>query len=427
MFVCREEARTQPPIKAHNIIILVLPSHAPIEKVGLNGREKDGISMTAIVLSMPLESHSIPMLPNPVRPDFVTGQSDQELLPPIVDAMNVADSYGLNGEVLTNFRERGTVSIYKSIDTGLYAQTVELCKEYQLQGFSQDRPPNTFLLLNGLWARNIKSSSVRGYLTEPATRYYALGPDLQLPISHWRLREIWTGGGLVMLSPTFVLRSPDKVAAIMANIQETPGWAAYVHPSTIMWCEESWNNTVRCPDRNKAYTTLTSALFDGELGELRACAGGLAVSSAPPQLQMRNDCARWLEWLTKVTQCDEWKELVGLCKQVVAGKGGSAASGCRSPAAGKDTSGEPLSLHIIEEQGLRDMARMRLRPHIVPYRRYIYIGELSLNVDRRNRAQEKGVSFVDLFLRLTIQIELVSADDFVAILAGVSYDGTRSC
>jgi hypothetical protein len=44
-----------------------------------------------------------------------------------------------------------------------------------------------------------------------------------------------------------------------------------------------------------------------------------------------------------------------------------------------------LDLVDIETKQIEDLTHLRMRPHCVPYRRFIYIGDVSLGIEKRNR------------------------------------------
>jgi len=81
-----------------------------------------------------------------------------------------------------------------------------------------------------------------------------------------------------------------------------------------------------------------------------------------------------------------------------------------------------LDLVDIETSQIEDLTAMRMRPDLLPYRRYIYIGEVSLDQRLCGHLGSAVSSFASRFGSSlhTIQIEFIAADRFEAIFSGVS-------
>jgi hypothetical protein len=122
-----------------------------------------------------------------------------------------------------------------------------------------------------------------------------------------------------------------------------------------------------------------------------------------------------------VFACEEWQPLLQLCREARVfqannnNKRKTTTGGGHTPASGNNTPNAngaaappppPLDLYSVELDTINDLIGMRSRPHIVPYRRYIYIGSLS-NRSEAMRVGDRSIEFVD-------------PDDFVALLSGVS-------
>lgn len=412
MFICYDDVDSEGPFTSHKFVALVDPKEAHLDTVGLNGQNIETMSVVAIVLSIPVDGKPVPMLPNPVHPDFVSGDAPE--MPPNAPPkpMIVAESYGFDS-TMANSMSGGGVAIYPSHKTKLWTDVRDQFMKYGLEPPPQGTPPATYVVLNSRWAEATASTSVTPCLSR-RTQIYGYGPDLHLPAPQWRMKEMWKTGGLVTFSPTLILRSPDRFVEIMDIIRETPGWAAYIVPTTILWAQDSWGRSARCPDSAKAFSTLSSALFmDDDLHQMAGSGGGLAVTYCPPQLPQRNACTKWLDWLRAVYECTEYEPLVELCKQARAAQletrrgsipgsrtplpGGNSTPvpGARSPK--MDAPLPPLDLIDVEKNGIRDLMAMRQRPHIVPYRRYIYIGPVSnANVKKES----------DKFVSVTVMILL---------------------
>ena len=131
----------------------------------------------------------------------------------------------------------------------------------------------------------------------------------------------------------------------------------------------------------KAFEALSKSLFLDEnllrlSGSYAPAGGGLAVSCAPPNIHDFDGCHRWMDWLRKVADERSYDNLTGLCFGV-------------QPRDFTRPMGEskPLELDLvdIEQSQLDDLVAMRMRPHLLPYRRYLYIGEVSLDSKSKSK------------------------------------------
>jgi hypothetical protein len=139
----------------------------------------------------------------------------------------------------------------------------------------------------------------------------------------------------------------------------------------------------RCPNPTLAYQTFTQSLFfDQNLlnlsGSAAGAGGGLAVSTCPPLMSHSDRCARWLDWLQQSSTATDYQNLVDLCHDYVR---------ARSSGTGKMVADNDMDLELvdIEKKQLEDLTNMRNSPHLLPYRRYIFIGEVSLPRDKKER------------------------------------------
>jgi hypothetical protein len=87
-------------------------------------------------------------------------------------------------------------------------------------------------------------------------------------------------------------------------------------------------------------------------------------------------CARWLDWFQQVSTSTDYHTLVKLCHDFVVSRGGGKAV---------EMDGMDLELVDIEKKQIEDLTNMRKSPHLLPYRRYIYIGEVSLQKEKKER------------------------------------------
>lgn len=356
-------------VTSHHLLLIMSLKDANFSaderaRLGLGTSE----GLIAIIISAPLVGRPIPQLPNPVQPDFVTGERalDSPDPPPISGARTVAESYGFNQVAERNLSGKTVIILPKDASmTSVYAQVVNQCVKSGVHAPPKNGEPKVLVIFNGYWLAVAQSGTLQRSLDRPV-RFYAMGPDLQSPISSWTCKPIWETGGLVTFSPTFILRQPTKFQEIMEMIRETPNWAAYITPSSILWFEQSWKIPNRCPDPSKSFAALVAELyFDDHVRQMARSGGGLAVSTVPPQLQRRERCADWLNWLRCVWQCEEWADLVKRCEEYQQRYLQSRVD--------KD-----MVLVDVERLGLEDLAGMRIRPHLVPYRRYLYVGQVSL-------------------------------------------------
>jgi hypothetical protein len=137
----------------------------------------------------------------------------------------------------------------------------------------------------------------------------------------------------------------------------------------------------RCPNTTQSYQTFTQSLFLDEhllhlSGSAAGAGGGLAISTCPPPMSRTERCARWLDWLQQVSTSTDYHTLVKLCHDFVVSRGGDKAV---------EMDEMDLELVDIEKKQIEDLTNMRKSPHLLPYRRYIYIGEVSLQKEKKER------------------------------------------
>jgi hypothetical protein len=85
-----------------------------------------------------------------------------------------------------------------------------------------------------------------------------------------------------------------------------------------------------------------------------------------------------LDWLQQSSTATDYQNLVDLCHDYVR---------ARSSGTGKMVADNDMDLELvdIEKKQLEDLTNMRNSPHLLPYRRYIFIGEVSLPRDKKER------------------------------------------
>lgn len=129
-----------------------------------------------------------------------------------------------------------------------------------------------------------------------------------------------------------------------------------------------------------------------------------------------------MEWLARVADETEYQALANLCLEY------NNPTRAKTGGMNMDIDIEipELDLIDIETKQMEDLTAMRMRPHLLPYRRYIHIGEVSFSADKKSKLSA-GVSLwtvtVLLGLRLTQQIECIDPESFAAVLSGVSVTG----
>jgi hypothetical protein len=85
-----------------------------------------------------------------------------------------------------------------------------------------------------------------------------------------------------------------------------------------------------------------------------------------------------MEWLQQVSTTTDYQNLVNLCHDYVRSRGGSVDKMVELYDA-------DLELVDIEKKQIEDLTNMRKSPHLLPYRRYIYIGEVSVQKEKKDR------------------------------------------
>lgn len=353
------------PVTSHNILMM---ARAEDSRVGvdadLNGWKLDQLSYVAFVVKVPLvPNEKVADLPNPVRPFAAKETSPLPAAPKRLD--NVAASFGFDEETASQLGSENTLCLLPAqlSPTVMYNELVNTATRCNVKPNSD--VPETILVLNGSFSFATSTGVFRRTLAKK-TRYMSIGADLNSLISRWQLRHIWKTGGLVTFSPTFFLFQHDRLGEIMKVIRSAPNWAAYIAPTTLLYVDEAIQQK-KSLDPAAAFAALTQALFLDDnhrrtAGEMSSEASGIVVSAAPPMLALREPCMQWVDWLGKVFQCTDHAMLLKLCRQW-ARTWGFAESG--------------LAIEQVEKISMSDCIKMRNLPHIVPYRRYIYVGSVN--------------------------------------------------
>jgi hypothetical protein len=259
----------------------------------------------------------------------------------------------------------------------LYNEIVDIAKSC---GVKPERDyPKTLIVLNGAFSATTTTGLFKRTVTK-RTRFLSIGSDLSSLISRWQLRPIWETGGLVTFSPTFFLLQHERLAEIMKVIRSAPNWAAYIAPTTLLYVDEMIPK--KSLDPVGAFAALTQALFldDNQrriAGEMSTETGGIVVSAAPPMLALRQPCEQWVDWLGKVFTCTDHAALLSLCRQW--------ARTWSLPE-------KELEIEQAEKVSMDDFIKMRNLPHIVPYRRCIYVG--SINDEQSREAFANGIDAI---------------------------------
>lgn len=385
LYVCFTEAADEGRITSHYALVLSDARNLNLANIGLGDWSGEAIGMAMVLISMPLTSDPPPPLPNPVRPDFDESDAKPELSS--AGSTAVLDTYGLTKDFLLDLEGRSTL-MYPSPEGSIDFLKATLRSAFKQIGVSpppQDAAPEVVIIFTSKLAKAVRSMSVCEALPR-RTRFYAVGPTMSLLPSQWTLRPIWQTGGLVTFSPTSILRSPEKFGDIMKTIRASPSWAAYVLPAVIEWANLSWSQPNRCPDPTRAFETLCRALYlDQHLlqfsGSAALSGGRLAVSCAPPSLHLTSACGAWMDWLHRASSQQDFQSLVDICSGVRPESFENRALDAVLADSKPDLKQPslPLDLVDVEASQLRDLTAMRMQPHLLPYRRYIYVGEVSLD------------------------------------------------
>lgn len=240
VLACFTELVTETHISVHYALVVARADTIRPDKEIANGANVSTGKLVFAVYEMPLDSRPPPMLPNPVRP-FALLSHTSNTPPTSPRPVSIMESYGLADDSPIPLRDR-SVLIYPGrdgpLDT-LYAAVTTFCTEHGLRGAGDGRPAEVALFNSGKMSRVVRSTSIRQNLARRA-RFVGFGPKLDLYPNQWRATEVWQRGGLVTFSPTFILRSPERFAAITKIIRAADTWAAYVVPEVLKWCDDSW-------------------------------------------------------------------------------------------------------------------------------------------------------------------------------------------
>lgn len=198
------------------------------------------IGIALLVMALPLDSYPPPMLPNPVRPDL---HIEEDKMKPntFSNPMHLFASYGLTPESFRSLHHTRAVK-YPGLQGHYDVMHYWIEHEFSVNDvipYDEQHAPENVWFMNNKFTRAVKSSTLDKTVNR-RTRYFSAGPALHLLPSQWKLREIWTTGGLFTFSPTFVLRHPEKVAEIMSMVRIAPNWAAYIIPQVVKWANASW-------------------------------------------------------------------------------------------------------------------------------------------------------------------------------------------
>ena len=368
-------------VQAHYAIVIASPSVIEVGDIGRGEWNMGNVSVALYVLELPFTSVDPPAMPNPIRPFQLLQEPDEEPMSESrwaqsMGSVDLVESYSISAD---NFKSWSGKSIirYPGSDAhrvdNLASALNEEFKRYDVQALKGGSVPDTFMAMNWRLDKTVRSSYLRMSLPRK-TSIYAVGPSLSLYPQQYGLRRIWEKGALVTFSPTFILRSPEKFTEVMKMIRVAKTWDAYVIPSIIQWFQSSVGEMTRCPDPTAAFEAFTKTLFTDEhlldlSGESAASGGGLSVSCAPPSIHHQDACVKWMEWLRKVAGQKDIQDLANLCE-------GISSNTFIIPEQKFPTDQDLVD---VEQAQLEDLTAMRMRPHLLPYRRYIYIGEVSLD------------------------------------------------
>ncbi|BEI93027.1 uncharacterized protein CcaverHIS019_0506550 [Cutaneotrichosporon cavernicola] len=374
-------------VRAPNLLVtsrnILLMSRADQSRIGvdadLNGWKMEQLTYVAFLVKVPLvPNEKVADLPNPVRPFAQKEQPPALAIPRRLHS--IASSFGFDDDTASQLGQEKTLSVVPNYfrPTVLYHEIVATAERCGLKPNNED--PETILVLNGAFSQTTTSKRFRRTLTKE-TRYMSIGADLTSIISRWQLRPIWETGGLVTFSPTFFLLQHRSLGEIMNVIRSAPNWAAYITPTTLLYVNDMIEKK-KSPDPARSFVALTQALSldDNQrriAGEMSTETSSLVVSAAPPMLVLRQPCELWIDWLGKIFECTDYATLLKLCRQW--------ARVCNHAESG-------LALLDTEKISIADLIKMRNLPHIVPYRRCIYVG--SIKDEQSREATANGIDVI---------------------------------
>jgi hypothetical protein len=223
----------------------VLVSSRQLKALGIDtGTWKPAeIEIAALLVSLPLDSETRALLPNPVRPSFDTDPDLVKPTPGDIEPKEVLESYGVTNDIMQGLS--GRPASYKfshspptSLDV-LHHKVHSAFKAFKVRPAGENRSDAIFIE-NTRAGFTLRTHTVSVALPR-RTSIVAMGPTLSLLPRQWRLRKIWETGGLVTFSPTYILRSPERFAESVKHVRGAPNWATYVVPAVLEWASLSWD------------------------------------------------------------------------------------------------------------------------------------------------------------------------------------------
>jgi len=196
--------------------------------------------LLALLLSLPLDSASPPLPPNPVRPAETSGLPLRRAI--TRGPIDPIASYGVSADRLAEYRDRMIDFIPAAAGVELSDLLSTVRDEAVVAGVSIAREcdkPDVIYIENGRLDAAVSALSERDAWSAKAS-IVALGPSLNLLPSQWRETQVWKAGALVTFSPSFILSSPNDFHTAMRSIRNTPSCAAYILPAVIEWFNVSW-------------------------------------------------------------------------------------------------------------------------------------------------------------------------------------------
>ena len=210
--------------------------------IGLASWQRQDVDFGAFLVSLPLDSNRPPSLPNPVRPDFDIHQRKPEI--PDDKPVSMLESYGIHQSLFDSLSGKPAQYRFSHVRTVLDNLQLGVHQGFSASGVrpnqGHDGRVEALISENARPLHTLRSSIIQSAALRRTT-LYAVGTSLSLLPHQWKLRTIWSTGGLVTFSPTFMLRSPDKFAEVMQIIRPASNWAAYVLPVVIEYCNKSWD------------------------------------------------------------------------------------------------------------------------------------------------------------------------------------------
>ncbi|KAK4684315.1 hypothetical protein P7C73_g5870, partial [Tremellales sp. Uapishka_1] len=408
-FACYLEPPHGESIDCHYALVVANAASIDLQGTSLGSWLLPDIGLAMFVLALPLTSGASQSLFNPINPrstmSIARGPQVQ------YGMQTLLESYGLPQAFFNTLRNK-SVMVYPGNDgregivDPLHDAFITQLKRAGVKPYSPSASIDICVLFNSGMSKIVKSSVIREQVVKANTLIYAVGTCLSLLPSEWTLTPVWSLGGLVTFSPGLIMNEPAKLFEIMTLIRMRSHWDAYITPPVLRWCELAMTDSLHCPDPTNAYSALVNSLNINRAitemsGNAASSEGGLAVTCCPPYSLQQEACTRWITWMNSLSMANDFQSLLRKAQTT------STETFTQGHAGGADVMDidPPTSLDLgdVERAQMKDMTAMRMRPHLLPYRRYLYVGRTSL--EATSESATHGAA-----------LELISPDEIIRLL-----------